>query len=218
MTISIVRDMRSRYGPARNQGTRPTCLAFAASDTHAAARGAWFPLSCEFVFYHAQRRGNRSPHEGALLSLVLQALKEDGQPAENGWPYLSSLPAALSSWKPPASVGPVYRRLGEIATSSVEEIVRVLEEDRPALIVSMLSDSFYLPGPDGVIDSVPGDGPDPTRRHAVVAVGHGKRNGERLILVRNSWGEEWGIGGYGWLTESFLRPRLTRVAVLTTEV
>ena len=85
------------------------------------------------------------------------------------------------------------------------------------LTTSMLSDSFYLPGNDGVVDVVPGEGPDPTRRHAVVAVGHGIRNGERLILVRNSWGEEWGVSGYGWLTESFLRPRLIGVAVLRQE-
>ena len=95
--------------------------------------------------------------------------------------------------------------------------MRLLDDGRPVLTTMMLSDSFYLPANDGVVDVVPGEGPDPTRRHAVVAVGQGIRNGKRLILVRNSWGAGWGIGGHGWLTESFLQPRLMRIAVLAQE-
>jgi hypothetical protein len=148
---------------------------------------------------------------------MIEVLKEDGQPVESEWPYLASVPSDLASWLPPAGISQVYRRLGYLDTPTVDGIVRLLDEGRPVLTTSMLSDSFYLPGNDGVVDVVPGEGPDPTRRHAVVAVGHGIRNGERLILVRNSWGEEWGVSGYGWLTESFLRPRLIGVAVLRQE-
>src|SRR5258708_38222177 len=53
--IKIAKDLRSMFGPVRDQGQRPTCLAFAASDLHAAVRGAWAPLSCEYIFYHAQK-------------------------------------------------------------------------------------------------------------------------------------------------------------------
>jgi papain like protease len=217
MAISIVRDMRPVYGSARNQGIRPTCLAFAASDAHAAVRGPWVPLSSEFAFYHAQRRSKRPPHQGAVLSTMLEVLREDGQPVESEWPYLASLPSDLASWQPPAGITNLYRRLSEIGKATVDGVVRLLDEGQPVLTIMMLSDSFYLPADDGVIDVVPGEGPDRTRRHALVAVGHGTRNGERLILVRNSWGEEWGVDGYGWLTESFLNPRLMRIAVLTQE-
>jgi hypothetical protein len=54
--ITAAVDLRSLFGTARNQGSRPTCLAFAASDTHAALRSGWVPLSCEYAFYQAQRR------------------------------------------------------------------------------------------------------------------------------------------------------------------
>lgn len=53
-------------------------------------------------------------------------------------------------------------------------------------------------------------------RHAVVAIGHGIA-GDRAILIRNSWGVDWGVGGCAWLTESFLTPRLMRLAALTEE-
>jgi hypothetical protein len=86
MTIAIKKDLRHLFGPVRDQGQRPTCLAFAASDTHAALRGAWEPLSCEYAFFHAQQRAGRSPHEGATLAPMLEALRHDGQPQETGWP------------------------------------------------------------------------------------------------------------------------------------
>jgi hypothetical protein len=52
----------------------------------------------------------------------------------------------------------------------------------------------------------------------VIAVGHGQVDGHRAILIRNSWGERWGDGGHGWLTEAFLGPRLFAAAKLTEEV
>lgn len=66
-TIAIAVDLRGHFGPVRDQGDRPTCLAFAASDSHAGLRPGWAPLSCEFAFYHAQRRAGRSPAQGAVL-------------------------------------------------------------------------------------------------------------------------------------------------------
>jgi hypothetical protein len=89
ITISV--DLRASFGAARDQGARPTCLAFAASDTHAALREGWTPLSCEYAFFQAQRRAGRMPNAGALLSSMLEALCKDGQPEESGWPYQSAM-------------------------------------------------------------------------------------------------------------------------------
>src|SRR3954451_17425862 len=110
MSVQILRDLRGQFGAARDQDQRPTCLAFATSDAHAALRSPWEPLSVEFAFYHAQRRAGRSPTVGATLPAMLSTLQEDGQPAEIGCPYLSVVP---SGWTPAANVGPVFRRRGE---------------------------------------------------------------------------------------------------------
>ena len=112
MLVSVERDLRCHFGASRDQGTRPTCLAFAASDFHAALRGGWIPLSCEFAFYHAQRRGRRKPTEGADLASMLDALREDGQPVETDWPYLASLPSDPSAWLPPVQFGRRFSRCG----------------------------------------------------------------------------------------------------------
>jgi len=216
--VAIKKDLRATFGAIRDQGKRPTCLAFAASDAHASLRGSVAPLSCEYLFYCAQTRGKRGPHQGALLSNVLSALKDDGQPRESAWPYLAQLPADISAWKPPSPLTALFRRRGETAVHSVESIVAELDKDRPVITLLMLSGSFYRVPSDGVVDPGPGEQPEPAIRHAVVAAGHGAVNGQRAVLIRNSWGSSWGIGGYAWLTEAFLVPRVFQTAILLEDL
>ena len=217
MPIALTVDLRNQFGPVRDQGDRPTCLAFAASDAHAALRNPWTALSCEFAFYHAQRRAGRPPTKGALLSHMLRTIKDDGQPIEDAWPYLSALPADLNNYGPPSPVA-VFRRDGEARPKAIDEVLAHLDAGRPAMVLMMISDSFYLPAVDGVVRAPASEPPDPNRRHAVVAVGHGLADGHRAILIRNSWGVGWGLQGYAWLSEPFLAPRLSAVALLTEDV
>lgn len=121
-TVEIQHDLRSTLGPVRDQGQRPTCLAFAASDAHAQARGKRVALSCEFAFYHAQRRSGRTATQGATLPHMLNALREDGQPVEAGWPYLVSLPLDLAEWRPPAGATPLFGRRASAIPVSVAGI------------------------------------------------------------------------------------------------
>jgi hypothetical protein len=211
-------DLRPKFGPARNQGPRPTCMAFAASDAHAGIREGWSALSCEYAFYQAQRRAGRPPDKGAQLSSMLEALRLDGQPEEGGWPYLSAPPADAASWVPPAAVGERFGRAGEKSATSIDHLISELNQGRPVIVLLMLSRAFYYPGAEGVIHPAAGEAPEPARRHAVIAVGHGKVGADRAILIRNSWGERWGIGGYGWLTEPFLGPRIFAAAKLKEDV
>ena len=216
--ITVLKDLRADLGQARDQGPRPTCLAFAASDTHAALRPPWSPLSCEFAFYHAQRRAGRPPTSGATLSAMLETLRLDGQPEERGWPYLTATPAEPASWKPPKDVGPRFGRAGASHAATTDAIAAELDGGRPVILLMMLLPSFYAPRPDAVIRPAAGEAPDPAIRHAVLAVGHGLLPGERVTLVRNSWGQAWGAAGHGWFTESFLGPRLFAAALLTESV
>lgn len=216
--VTVLKDLRAELGPARNQGRRPTCLAFAASDAHAALRSGWAPLSCEFIFYHAQRRAGRPPDKGATLSAVLTTLRQEGQPAEAGWPYLAATPPDVASWTPPAEVGPRFGRAGAPQAQAFNALVAELDANRPVILLLMLSRSFYMPAAEGVITPGAGEAPEPARRHAVVAVGHGTVGTERAILVRNSWGSGWGVAGHGWLTESFVEPRLFAAALLAEDV
>src|SRR5689334_8919277 len=137
--VVVFLDLRPSFGPVRNQGQRPTCMAFAASDAHAGLRPGWTPLSCEFAFYHAQRRAGRPPSKGALLSAMLEALREDGQPEESGWPYLPATPTDPASWAPPATVGALFGRDGEETVATVNDVIAELDAGRPMILLLMLS-------------------------------------------------------------------------------
>jgi hypothetical protein len=86
------------------------------------------------------------------------------------------------------------------------------------IILTMLSRAFFKPSADAVVHPAPNEAPEPERRHAVIAVGHGTVDRHRAILIRNSWGSRWGDGGYGWLTECFLASHTFAAAALMEEV
>ncbi|MEO1379411.1 MAG: C1 family peptidase [Pseudomonadota bacterium] len=214
MSVSILVDLRNQFGPVRDQGARPTCLAFAASDAHAALRGNWDELSCEYAFYHAQKRTGRSPDKGSFLPDMLASLRDTGQPIESGWPYLKKLPADMATYRPPHTVGQVFARNGDQALRDVGQICAELNDGRPAIVLSVLTRSFFRPQQTGVIDHIQNDEVFPVPRHAVVAVGHGLIGQQRAVLIRNSWGPTWGLQGHGWLTENYLTRHMYDLAVL----
>src|SRR5688572_1880174 len=109
MGVAISVDLRGRFSAVRNQGGRPTCIAFAASDTHSFAGEMTDHLSVEYAFcYAAQRRKPTNPKQGISMPLIISAIKEDGQPLEHVWPYLSALPTPLSMWSPPKNSEPMF--------------------------------------------------------------------------------------------------------------
>lgn len=215
--LDIQVDLRSAFGPVRDQGPRPTCLAFAASDTHAGLRADWTALSCEYAFYRAQKRAGRPPHTGAVLRSMLDALRLDGQPAEDQWPYSLGTPQE-QSWSPPAGLRPLFARNGSVQGTDVQFIVESLNNGVPVIMLMMLSPSFFVPDGEGIVDLKAGEIPEPTQRHAVIAVGHGRHAGSTAILVRNSWGSGWGDQGHAWLTERYVAPRIFASALLLEDV
>lgn len=216
--IKISYDLRELFGLVRDQGPRPTCLAFAASDAHAGARPGWDPLSCEFAFYQAQQRGKRPPSAGATLAHMLDALRFDGQPHETGWPYLSATPTDIASWLPPKSPGDLFGRDGHEGPASFAAACTHLAAGRPVMLLMSLSASFFSPTAAGVVVPSPGEAPQASLRHAVIGVACGQVDGEEAILVRNSWGPGWGADGHAWVTKAFVTPRLFALAILGGDV
>jgi C1A family cysteine protease len=211
MTPDVTVDLRNKFGPVRDQGERPACMAFAASDAHSFARNSLDALSAEYAFYHAvHRQLTPDRTKGVSFSAMVDTIATDGQPLESGWPYLSDL-QANDPWTPPVSPGTLYRRNTTTIANALKEIVDALLAGSPVVIGMEIGNSFYDLSADDVL---PAANEAVAGRHAVIAVGLGELNSARCLMLRNSWGAGWGDLGHGWIHEDYLAPRLLVAGIM----
>lgn len=203
--MTIVKDLRSAFVPARDQGPRPTCVAFAVSDAHSSMRPLHGALSPEYLYYFGvQRTPGNDPGKGISMVSATDALAIEGQPVESDCPYrATSLPDP--NWSPPKCL--TFRANGSITKSGLADARIRLDRDIPSILVMRLSLAFYSLKPSGIMDHTLLVDQDMPGLHAVVAVGYGNLNGADYFLLRNSWGLAWGASGYGWFREDYLDPR-----------
>jgi len=207
-------DLR-RYLPAAapNQGPRPLCVPFAISGAHAGQRchangKAPIAFSAEALWRSCLRSGYAGP-DGTTLSATADALASTGQPAEADWPYNSALGHGTEA--PPPQVGPPPWLLGTLAPVPLEhdEVEEPLEDSVGAgqlvVLILELTDEFAFPDRTGEIAMPPITAPDGDY-HAVLVVGAGTDSTyrSRRLLIQNSWGSGWGLGGYAWLPIRYL--------------
>lgn len=202
----MIKDLSSQLGTVRDQGRRPTCVAFATSDLHAAVREpAFSALSVEYLYYHACKLISPfDPHTGVTLDQILKAVETDGQPEEVHWPYLPQLPTDLGTYRPPTIAGTIYRRRGQlIHAPALDGINQELGQDRPSMLVFRSTLRFLTALPGNPVTWTSTD--QMLSPHAVVAVATGDNSGQRFVRVRNSWGVGWAEGGHAWLSEEYVQ-------------
>ncbi len=195
-------DLSNQFGPARQQGMRPTCLAFTASDLNAAAHLTG-ELSVEFLCHHAASRTTGwQPNHGFTVDSILHAVANPGQPVEAAYPYLTDTQGAPMR-SPPAGLGQLFFRKARFRNLTCAKVIQHVGAGEVVGVVVAVTASLYHPE-DGIIAFDPYVVPN--LYHALVVVGLGTHtsSGERCVLVRNSWGVEWSSQGYAWMPEEHL--------------
>jgi len=201
-------DLRSQLCPVRDQGVRPTCSAIAVSTAHAHTRQSPVPLSSEYLHWHATSGQANGP---ASLTAIADALRQEGQPLEGACPYVYGIRA--SNWSPPVGVE-VFRRASALRPKvDLQIIADSLNQGNCPILGISVPQPFYLPKEPWVIAA---EGPIRCF-HAVLGVGLGEYRGKPTVLIRNSWGEEWGEDGHAWLDEDFLKLHLQLVLLIGKE-
>lgn len=200
--ISPVADHSSLYGAPRHQGKRLTCLAFAISDLNRSAASAPDALSPEYLYQCAgtATKGWKIG-DGLFLDDALKAVKAPGQPLESLFPYLDTAPTAASFHTLAAGSALYCSALKRIPATQTAVASQIKQGYAVGLVVAC-TDTLYTPV-DGVVAF--SRMVIPNVAHAVLAVGVGSNaQGVEHVLVRNSWGSKWGVGGHAWLPKQYI--------------
>jgi hypothetical protein len=182
---------------------RPTCLACAATSGHEYLRGDNHSLSVEYLHWTCMKADGVSS-EGVSLGTAIRALIDIGQPYEELWPYRQDVNDTSVDYKPPNGISQsnCFRvKSGDQIIPIVEDLKWQLRAGKAVLIGIRLFYGFHN-SENGRI-KMPEEGDTPCGRHVVLLVGYDDE--EQYCIFKNSWGEEWGNQGYGFLPYAYLK-------------
>ena len=192
--------LQQASNPTRDQGMRPTCIAFALTEVELMAAPGMQALSPEYLYQSAARKTpGWVPHAGVPLGAALTAAT-DGQPTEADYPYQIIEPTAPIP--PLPNSFPLYGLPVQCYPTDIAQIIRTLRSGAPIGLGLQLTESFYRPV-NGIITFEANVWPD--ELHAVTVVGLGWEHSDPYFLVRNSWGTGWGIQGNAWLPAAYVQ-------------
>ena len=211
-------DLRQWCSPIADQGNLSSCTANAAAGIveyfQNKTFGKFIPASRLFIYKTTRDLLCINGDSGAYLRSTMGALVAFGVPAEKYWPYTTS----KFDVEPPAflySLGTNYKatqyfRLDPIGTSPIQVLANIKQTINNKLPI-MFGFSVYSSIP---FSAGTGDIPYPSQKesllggHAVVIVGYDDNHvigtNKGALLIRNSWGTNWGNKGYGWLPYSYV--------------
>ena len=157
--------------------------------------------------------------QGAYLRTAMKAMVLFGVPPENYWPYNTSKfddePPAFCYAFAQSYKALKYYRLdppGQSTSKTLSALKENLASGLPAMFGFTVYSSIPAIGEGKSEIPFPATGDSVIGGHAVVAVGYddkkkiGRKTG--AILIRNSWGTEWGNDGYGWLPYTYIESGL----------
>jgi uncharacterized tellurite resistance protein B-like protein len=158
-----------------------------------------------FVYYNARaRQGIEGEDEGSEIVDAIESLKEFGACSEETWPYEEDL----------VNDEPDEGAYEEASQFLVEDMQRVptklevwkqaLAEGYPVIFALKLYGSFDKHKKRGLVP-LPGKseaGRAEHGGHAMLCVGYS--DPDKLFIVRNSWGTDWGDDGYCYIPYDYL--------------
>jgi C1A family cysteine protease len=202
-------DLRNFMTKVENQEELKSCTANAVAGAYEYLvkrhKEMEYDVSRLFIYYNARYIGNmESKDAGCYIADAIQGLKEYGACSEETYPYQKQL----------VNTEPHQDAYDEAASFLVESVERIdnelnawksaLAEGNPIIFGLLLFASFDNHRKKGLVP-VPSEA-DQSRAshsgHAMLCVGYS--DPDQVFIVRNSWGQNWGDGGYCYIPYKYL--------------
>jgi C1A family cysteine protease len=219
-------DLRRFCSPIEDQGNLGSCTAQAAAAVveyyEKRAFGKYIDASRLFIYKTTRNLLGLTGDTGAYLRTTMAALVLFGAPPEKYWPYTDKYPDFDK--EPPAfcyAFAQNYQAIRyckldppDISTDKLLTRIKLfLRYGFPSMFGFVVYDSISQAEDTGKIP-YPCQGERFLGGHAVVAVGYDDnlkiknidcdRETKGALLIRNSWGINWGEAGYGWLPYEYV--------------
>lgn len=208
-------DLRGKCSPIVDQGPLGSCTANAMASglreyLLLASGQQWTKLSRLYLYWHErQLEGAINEDSGAYIRDGMKVLQKLGVAPEADYPYdvrqFTQTPTAQAEAAASAFRISSYRRVND-----VHDLKAALAERLPVIIGMEVYPGFETVGANGRV-------PMPKVRekslggHAVLAVGYRdySKPGTGVVIVRNSWGTEWGDKGYCYIPYAYFAKYVT---------
>ncbi|GHB97081.1 C1 family peptidase [Cerasicoccus arenae] len=215
---------------SKSQGRRPSCSVFAvvgALEYLAAQQGDPTQFSEEYAIWATRQYLAKSQNErltdfsegdaGFRLIDVIEAVNKYGLARHEEMP--NTFGTGMDDIEPPSPKLLEQARknlqientiqIGQTA-SAVDRITHALNAGQPVVI------GVAWPHENTLRAAPMISGQTPVSMHAVTLVGYraDPDGGNQRFVFKNSWGPQWGSGGYGWITADYLRQHLSSAYLL----
>lgn len=207
--LPAVVDLRAQCPPIYNQGNLGSCTANALGaafqfEQMKQNKPNWIP-SRLFIYYNERAiEGTINEDAGAQIRDGIKTMVKEGVCPETMWQYIESkfTKKPCQQCYDEALKNQVLEYL-RITPHTLYEVKHCLADGYPISFGFMIYESFMV---DSVaktgIATMPMPNEQPIGGHAVLAVGYDDT--KQALIVRNSWGTEWGINGYFYLPYGYV--------------
>lgn len=217
--VSSDPDLTRFFKPISNQYSIGSCVANATADAfeaQIAQRNNINPeqvadISRLFIYWNARNLETPPDYEdnGTRIRLAFDCMARYGAAPETIWPYdiskVNVRPSILSYREAIKYRISAFYRISSTGDLRVLHMKQALCAGNPVVFGTKLANSFRYVKDETVLQK-------PTSgfigAHAMVVVGWSEE--KQAFKVRNSWGEEWGFGGYCWMHKDYLKADITR--------
>jgi hypothetical protein len=212
--VNLVADT-ANVPPIYDQGTTSSCTA------NAFAWDYWFtelkqglPVinvpSRAFIYYNSRVASGQNPviDDGSTNFAAILSMVNTGVAPEGTWPF----GATTINATPPASAyaaAQAHKVLAyyQLDTSNLAQLEGSLAAGYPFVVGVRITSTFSTTATEltGQIPMPQYGAPD-VGGHAIVIVGYD--NSKQEFIFANSWGRDWGVGGYGYIPFSYVTSTL----------
>jgi C1A family cysteine protease len=200
-TIPAVMDLRPKCPPVYDQGQLGSCTGNAIAGAIQFERlkqkqAPDFVPSRLFIYYNERViEGTVGTDSGAQIRDGIKTVAQIGAPPEPDWPYdiakFADKPSPKAYTDAALDKAVQYSRLAQ----SLSQMKGCLAAGYPFVFGFTVYDSFESAqvAKTGIVP-MPASSEQVVGGHAVMAVGY--NDAEQRFIVRNSWGDAWGMKGY----------------------